>query len=641
MAEIILPFTSFCIVESVNEKGTGALRRLADLDGGNFQTQFNPSAPPFSTLYSDNCTLPVDFLGIFVWGRVPRQNGDSKRTKVELCPDKIPIEIIILQSCISQADLREKLLRGIDFDFATNKFLLVYPAEDSNYRGVLGTASDFESVGNRKKLRATRLNFYEISEKDFLRVEEKIFYSKLHLDVPAENFYLQSLSEFIKGKIIARVNWSNSKNKISQNNLQIFCEFLRGFSDWDFYAEIAGELEISLGDAQKAVDEFVAENIDYLQAEIFDDIFFENLIYDCPTLRENFKQIISKKWHAENEQKISAAKSELEKVQIKIDAELEELLELEDELKLKQVELEKVSSEISAREKLAVEVESKVARRIESAKKNVADFICEMAFVNPNVGVQTPKNTFYRAGNFIAGDESEIIDYEDFVYVLETEIGVEGTNNENLQAFAEYLTAAYANKILLLLAGSNARDIADAFSVTLTGKTAAIFDCAKVNSFDDLETVSYSDDEIICVLNPFAPNFIAYLPELVSLKGKYFFAIYPFAEDLKLEPRSFYNYFLPVFTELVIDRPPARDFPNKYVLSAELRQDFSSKYNPDKISISAEKRIKELSRAVKKSTVLFAEFPLAYVKGNGEQFLDDLTDATAARKIRAFLGVEK
>jgi len=233
---------------------------------------------------------------------------------------------------------------------------------------------------------------------------------------------------------------------------------------------------------------------------------------------------------------------------------------------------------------------------------------------------------------------------QDFIATLVTEIGGEGVHNESIFAFATYLTAAYINKILLLLAGPNARDIADAFSVTLTGKTAAVFDCAEIKSFDNLKVIAENDDEVIAVLNPFAPNFIAYLPELVNIEGKFIFAIYPFAEDLKIEPRSFYNYFLLVFTELIIDRPPARDFRYKYFISDVLKQDFK-KYNPDEIPISAEKKIKKLSETMeellqnKKSAVLFADFPLAYVKGKEQTFIENFKgDEKFLEKMREFLG---
>lgn len=319
---------------------------------------------------------------------------------------------------------------------------------------------------------------------------------------------------------------------------------------------------------------------------------------------------------------------------------------MESEINAHQKALDEINAQIKAREDFAAEVENKIAQRIDAAKKNAADFICEMVFVNPNFGAaQTSKNIFYRSGKVVDGEEVELEDVQDFIYTLETEIGVEGVEDEKILSFADYLTAAYMNTVLLLLAGSNARDIADAFSVTLTGKTAAIFDCANVTSLEDLEVILNSDDEIISVLNPFAPNFIAYLPELVNC-GKFIFAIYPFAEDLKIEPRSFYNYFLPVFTELIIDRPPSRKFQFKYFLSDELKQEFKQKQNDnlDKVPISAEKRIEKLLKDMefeKKSVALFSEFPLAYVKGKEQNFIENFNgNNKILDKIREFLGTD-
>ena len=179
-----------------------------------------------------------------------------------------------------------------------------------------------------------------------------------------------------------------------------------------------------------------------------------------------------------------------------------------------------------------------------------------------------------------------------------------------IERFALYMRAAFDNKTPLLLAGPKAREIVDAFSVALTGKTAAVFDCAAVNSLDDLKMLEASDDLIVALINPLAPNFIAYIPEIVSIKNIYVAALHPFAEDLKLEPRGLYNYFLPVFTELLIDAPTL-----------------------------IRKTIKTLKNNVDGSTELFAEFPFEYVNGRGEKFLKGFKgDGATLDKLRAFMG---
>ena len=126
--------------------------------------------------------------------------------------------------------------------------------------------------------------------------------------------------------------------------------------------------------------------------------------------------------------------------------------------------------------------------------------------------------------------------------------------------FVKHITTAYKNNIPLLLAGSRAHEIADAISITFTASTAAIFDCAQVNCLDDLNVCKAIDNKIIVLINPLAPNFIAYLPELLSITGKYFMALHPFAEDLLIEPRGLFDYFAPVLTELYLKKNPNEKF---------------------------------------------------------------------------------
>ena len=80
------------------------------------------------------------------------------------------------------------------------------------------------------------------------------------------------------------------------------------------------------------------------------------------------------------------------------------------------------------------------------------------------------------------------------------------------------------------------------------------------------------------------------MPELINIDDKFIFAIYTFAEDLKIEPRSLYNYFLPVLTELIIDKRPARNFTVKY-FSDKVKAELKKNYKPDAVPISAETRL--------------------------------------------------
>ncbi len=632
MDEKNFPYTSLCMVTEINDKGVASLKRLADLVGGKFQDKFNPVAPPYQFLKNQNCLLDRNDIRIFKWRTEPHKIKEGRNfVDSKICYDKNPIEILILENCADENDLRNKLLNGIKFQFSTIELLIVYRKSDFIYHGVICSAHDFKQSGDEQKLKAADLDLFEVAEQNFVRIEDKIFYNGFDLGKPLGISYAKNFSDFIKDKIISRAKLTTFKNQVSQKDFKIFCDFIKNFSTEDFYHEIANERNISIEDAKKFFYHFISTNEKYLQSEIFQDEIFENIIEHCPNLLEKFEEITAEKWHSDNQEKIDAANLKLAEIQKQTEDELKNFIELESEIKSHQKTLEEINSQIKQREDFAAEVENKIAQRIDAAKKNAADFICEMAFVNPNFGaVQTSKNIFYRAGKIVDVEEYEIEEIED----IAKEIGIE-------KNFAAYLVAAYVNKISLLLAGSNARDIADAFSVTLTGKTAAIFDCANVTSLEDLEIVRNSDDEIISVLNPFAPNFIAYLPELVNC-GKFIFAIYPFVEDLKIEPRSFYNYFLPVFTELVIDKSPEQDFETCYLLTEE----FKKEYILSKIPILAKERIRKLKNLSplaenKKFVRLFADFPLAYVQGKEEDFMEKFKDdGEIINKIKEFLGTE-
>lgn len=409
---------------------------------------------------------------------------------------------------------------------------------------------------------------------------------------------------------------------------------------------------------KKATSRGIHFNFKYLH-DVIKNLISIYEIHESKKFNEDFQSIAAEKWRIDNEQIINQMESKISALKHNLEEQDKISKELEKEIVDKQSTLDKIIVDIESKKKLASEVEIKVSQKIETAKMNVADFICEMLFINNQVSGVQPVQAITENRSYIPSQviESEHVqedeDLKDFVGTLDTELGLQGVSNEYVLSFAAYLCAAYKNKILLLLAGPNGRDIADAFSVSLNGKTAAVFDCAKVNSFSDLNICRDSEDEVIAVLNPFAPNFIAYLPELINIENKFIFAIYPFAEDLRIEPRSLYNYFLPVLTELIVDKRPARDFDLKYS-NEKIKAELKKTYSPDIVPISAEKRIKKLVRDAQEileanfkkdfieQSVLFARFPLAYVKGKGENFLEEFNgDEKVGEAIRNFLeGVE-
>ena len=122
--------------------------------------------------------------------------------------------------------------------------------------------------------------------------------------------------------------------------------------------------------------------------------------------------------------------------------------------------------------------------------------------------------------------------------------------------FAAYLYSAYLYKSPLLLIGPNANAIVDAFSASLFCRTAGVLECGDNYCGEDIDNCLSSDDRVIRIVNPFSNNWVSRIPDIVSNGDKFFIAVYPFMEDLQIEPKSLFSYMLPVFTEMVIDKMP-------------------------------------------------------------------------------------
>ena len=309
------PFTSLCIVTEINYKGTGTLKRLADFEDGRLQSQLKFSASLYKTLRNDNCALPVNSIGVFNWRTESHLRWDDENyTDSELCSDKFPVEIIILQSCFNQQDLRNRLLNGIKFNFSTDRILIAYHVIDDVYHGVLCSEDDFRQTNDEKKIRTDDLKLFEINAQDFIRVEDKIFYRRLELEKPMGVFHTKNLTEFIKDKIILHVNQSAVKNHFSEADLQTIRNFIKNCSSEDFYQEIAKEYSIPADEVKKIFEEFIRVNDKYLQSELLDDEIFATIIQGCPSLFEKCEQTAARKWQTDNEQKITDSNRQIEKL---------------------------------------------------------------------------------------------------------------------------------------------------------------------------------------------------------------------------------------------------------------------------------------------------------------------------------------
>ena len=139
------------------------------------------------------------------------------------------------------------------------------------------------------------------------------------------------------------------------------------------------------------------------------------------------------------------------------------------------------------------------------------------------------------------------------------------------------------------------------------------------------------------------------------MQGKLLIVAHPFAEDLLIEPRSLYNYVLPVLTELVVDKPAARGFKGGYMCEGfqhyaseepERKLPFKSQFMLSPLVSHRLRQVRTDMRTLlhgnnSKTDLLFDLFPYAYVTGRAANLWGEMQSALSREDrelVRVFLG---
>ena len=240
-----------------------------------------------------------------------------------------------------------------------------------------------------------------------------------------------------------------------------------------------------------------------------------------------------------------------------------------------------------------------------------------------------------------------------------------GVSEKHSAALAAWLYGAFVNHVPLLLCGPCGHEIADAFSAAVFGCLSATLNCDGAYSAEFAEKCDTAASTVVTIESPFSSTWWPHLPAILTTKNKFFVAVTPYAEDLQIEPQGFYNYLLPVMTELFVDKLPRRNFSGGY-LSDDFEEYQSKKGKPlydeffrsARLSLLARDRLQQmladLHTIMEDSSAdldcLFALLPCAWVSGrqallsevvhkNGQSGITISTDVLS--QISGYLGETK
>ena len=561
------PFLSLCQVGGPNRSSI-ELYRMADIVDGVIQTQRQEDYPNRNILFTRDHSKAPNYIGIWNWKTKPNDNPEkSDIIDAYLLTSQVPVQIIELSGCRTIDELKENLIRGIDSSPKGERALFSFAA-DEKYIGLLCNTKDVVIRNGTTKLDSgvIELPLYKFSEQEIVTISGIRFFYRINLGTPKEVFRVKDPLDIVKEAVLRRMSIAKLKSHVTIREAQNLRTFLEEIPTSDFYQELADVCACSIDTVKVYLDDFIRQAGIYLREEDVESKVFESALEHSPSLLDKCRELNEKLWRKNHAEQLEQAQAELEQMS----EETRQQQHLYNQLSTQQKQLveqqEKLTAQITQQEKLAADVEKQVSDRIAAARKNAADFICEMAFTMPKTHRETA-STFsveqcsFCPGETLSSEISMLYEVQDAICEIQDELEEAGISDQRSYEFASFLYAAYIAHTPLLLVGPNGLDIADALSIALFGRTASILRCESKYDSGVIEQCINDENPSIAVLNLLHTGWVNNIHELLAkMERKFVIIIHPFAEDLLIEPRGLYNYMLPVLTELFVDQKATRNF---------------------------------------------------------------------------------
>ena len=574
-------FISLCEVLPPDYKGVKLIERYADLTQyGEFEEFYCDESKPTTfenrdKLYFNEGPSEIGTMGVWMWRAVSNKTNPNKDyIYSRFVSDIKPIEMISIRQVSDEKELLDLLKEGVGIDKIPEIGMYSVHIGKGRYSGFLCSSNDFEKKGDKYRLKSTliTLSKYEFGGTKFIRLDNnRRFLKKISLGIPDAIVPVKDTMELIKNIILNRNAWSVFKEAgKTRGEWKIVKNFLEKLDVDSICSEIVATLNCSQVEAKKQLDEFISVAAQYIDGDSIEDSIIEAIIVTDEKLMTKCKKLIKGDWEKENKNEITKKQKEIELINNEL-VEAKEQLELLNADKEKcECEILKFKKEMETKEQLATDVEAAVSKRIREAQSNVAAFIAEMAFVNGSSRsesfMEDTKNIDEdiadgKVGISLFAQNKEDLD-EDWNMTLDSiedgliEAGVMATF---ARPMAAYLYSSYLAEGNLLLTGPNAEAIAQAFSCAVTGKLAQKLQYKDASKLDYYRNHIHKGS-IIIFEEPFNTEWVSQIPNFVANTEAFCIGIHSFIEDLQIEPRSYFNYLLPVFTDCVVDRAPAKSY---------------------------------------------------------------------------------
>lgn len=563
------------------------LMRCADLShDGEYQIfQRERTLPPYFTnrdrLFLEDGPSNDGDYGIWNWTArskdfiVSRYNNDLDVIEVVMIGDAINLEGIV-----------ERLKAGVAIKPHSRRTLFACRTVQGKYVGVLVERDwiDYtnESISLQKECYVVPV--YEFYAADIMRLDNgDSFYSRAFLGVPKHLYRVKRPIEIVQDVVYDSISWSAYKERGGMRaDYSAFKNFLGIVPTEEVIRQIMEKLRCSISAAEDLLNKFLSSAEKYLNGDSLEDKIISSALFANQELQKRAKDLIQNDWETENQALIEEAQKKINVLNAELEMREKRLEEASERLERIRAEEKIIEDAIGEKQKLAENVEKSVAERIRNARKNAADFIAEFAFVGgQSVCVSdTAANTLYKVcrGVEVSGDTEEIDSWESAIGAVSIELHEAGVADEYANCMAAFLCAAYLKKQPLLLVGPNALQIVEAFSAAVALHKYGILNCN--GSYDGrvIKEIGSNGEDIVIINNILESRWINRLPEILSGKDVFYIVIHPYAEDIQVEPKSLYDFVLPLFTEVFVDkRPTGKDYHCGY-----FKDEFNTAFVPQR-----------------------------------------------------------
>ena len=443
-----------------------------------------------------------------------------------------------------------------------------------------------EQDGSTVKLKkyVITIPFYNFEDKDVIQLSNgKVYFKRINIGMPVEVVKVKNSFEIVKSVIMSRNSWTLFKQSgKTRSEWRIIKDFLENMDTMTIVEDIAQTAKCDIVDAEKFFDEFCEQAKEYIEGTTIEDSLIAAVVYANSEMMERCKKLVTEDWNSEHQLEIEKAQKDLQELEQQIqsvkDKSAKEQQDADDQLaetkkqqNLLLTSLKKIEDDIATKEKLADDVEKNVAEKIRQAQDNASQFIADFAFISQARAINSADKVIerkttdvfqidYQPGKCLQLNEDwESSNWEELLETIAEALEDVGVARRYSKPLAAYMYAAFLTDSPLMIIGPSASNIVDAFSGAMFGCTAGILECEENYNSEMIQKCYESGDRVVKIINPFNHNWIARIPDIVKYSDIFFIAVYPYSEDVQIEPKSMFSYMLPVFTEIFIDKEPIRD----------------------------------------------------------------------------------